>query len=646
MRLQWRRFWMKWLRNSVVGKLMAPILLLLLIGFGLITALSGSWLYSTGFQGISDQGQEAALRASQAVDGYFAKHAATLQALAQSEDVRAFAQKAIYRSPKAHRGDGDYDRYFATITRVTEQDRDVLNMLFASEKAQIGYDVTEFEPPEDYRVGNADWYRDGKQADGLHFTDPYIDEVTSKPVLSVTYPVYIDGAFQGLLGMDLLLDTVNSLAGEIRTHENGYTFVIDRTGTILVHPDAKMILTKGTELEGELGAICKEMVAGKAGYDEAIWEGERQLVFYHPVELTDWSLGVVVPKSALTQPVAQRVITSVIIAIVVVILVGLLASVIARRALAPLLHLAEGTKQMASGDLTVKVEALGEDEIGVLASSFAQMVEDLRQILVNLMEYAEQVADTSQELSASSEEAGASIEEVAASANQFAGMAAEITGNVQQMAGSAERVAKTASAGNEAVIKAVEETTELQNRMADLASKVENLGSRSEEIGRIIGMISDIADQTNLLALNAAIEAARAGEHGRGFAVVAEEVRKLAEQSAEAAGEIGLLIGRIQSETGITVAGMQESVAQVDHTLGVVNASGQRLQEILKEADLVAAEVQQVSSGIEQVSSGSQEIAAATQEQSAVIQQVASASQDLSNMAQELQRIVSHFKVH
>ena len=637
---------MKWLRSSVVGKLMAPILLLLLIGFGLITVLSGSWLYSTGFEGISDQGQEAAIRAAQAVDGYFAKHTATLQALAQSEDVRAFAQKAMYRSPKAHRGDVDYDRYLATITRVTEENRDVLNMLFASEKAQIGYDVTEFEPPTDYRLGNADWYRDGKRADGLHFTDPYIDEVTGQQVLSVTYPVYIDRTFQGLLSMDLLLDTVNSLASEIRTHENGYTFVMDRTGTILVHPDARMLLTKGTELGGELGAICKEMVAGKIGYGEAIKEGERQLIFYHPVELTDWSLGIVVPKSALTQPVAQRVITSVIIAVIIVVLVSLLAGVTARRALAPLLRLAEGTKQMAAGDLTVKVEALGEDEIGVLASSFAQMVEGLRKILVNLMEHAEQVADTSQELSASSEEAGASIEEVAASANQFAGMAAEITGNVQRMADSAGRVTKTASAGNEAVLKAVEETTELQNRMADLAGKVENLGGRSEEIGRIIGMISDIADQTNLLALNAAIEAARAGEYGRGFAVVAEEVRKLAEQSANAAAEIGLLIGRIQSETGITVAGMQESVAQVDQTLSVVNASGQRLQEILKESDLVAAEVQQVSSGIEQVSSGSQEIAAATQEQSAVIQQVASASQDLSNMAQELQRIVTHFKVH
>jgi methyl-accepting chemotaxis protein len=127
---------------------------------------------------------------------------------------------------------------------------------------------------------------------------------------------------------------------------------------------------------------------------------------------------------------------------------------------------------------------------------------------------------------------------------------------------------------------------------------------------------------------------------------VAEEVRKLAEQSARATAEIGHLIERIQSETGVTVTGMRDSVAQVEQTLSVVQASGQRLQEILQEADLVAGEVQQVSSGVEQVSSGSQEIAAATEEQSAVIQQVASASQNLSNMAQELQGIIGQFKVN
>lgn len=637
---------MRWYRNSVIGKLMAPILLLLLVGFGLLTVLNGNWLYSMGWEGIREEGNEAALRVATQVEGYFEKYGNIVQALAQSEDVRSFAGKAIYRRPAAHRGDGDYERYLATISRITQQDNNILNMYFGSEKTQTGFDTTEFEPPADYRVGDLDWYRDGKRADGLHFTDPYIDEVTGDFVLSVTYPVYIDGSFQGLLGMDLLLDTINDQARGIRTHENGYTFVLGPQGTILVHPDPKMVLTKGTEAAGKFGDICKEMVAGKVGYGEAVQQGEREIIFYHPVKLTGWSLGVVVPKSALTQPVVRRVTASIVIALVVVLCVALLAAGIARRSLAPLRKLAELTKQMAAGDLTVKVDTTSEDEIGNLATSFGQMVEDLRSILVSLVEYAEQVADTSQELSASSEEAGASIEEVAASANQFAGMAVEITSNVQRMAGSSQRVTETASAGNEAVIKAVDETTELQSRMIDLAGKVESLGSSSEEIGRIIGMISDIADQTNLLALNAAIEAARAGEYGRGFAVVAEEVRKLAEQSARATAEIGHLIERIQSETGVTVTGMRDSVAQVEQTLSVVQASGQRLQEILQEADLVAGEVQQVSSGVEQVSSGSQEIAAATEEQSAVIQQVASASQNLSNMAQELQGIIGQFKVN
>lgn len=146
-------------------------------------------------------------------------------------------------------------------------------------------------------------------------------------------------------------------------------------------------------------------------------------------------------------------------------------------------------------------------------------------------------------------------------------------------------------------------------------------------------------------ARHAAIEAARAGEFGRGFAVVAEEVRKLAEESATAASEIAVLIGRMQRETEAAVTGINDSVTQVGNTVNVVNASGKRLQEILTETDQLVGELRQISGATEQISSGSQEIAAATEEQSAVIQQVASASQDLSNMAQKLQEVVDEFQL-
>jgi len=158
-------------------------------------------------------------------------------------------------------------------------------------------------------------------------------------------------------------------------------------------------------------------------------------------------------------------------------------------------------------------------------------------------------------------------------------------------------------------------------------------------------MIRDIADQTNLLALNAAIEAARAGDAGRGFAVVADEVRNLAEQSGRAAAEIGAIVARIQRETQETVAGMQRSAVQAEHTLEVVNASGERLEAIIHHIERLVADLREVSVGTDEVSSGSQEIAAATEEQSAAIEQVASSAQSLNRLAGELNRLVGQFKL-
>ncbi len=637
---------MKWYRDSLIGKIMVPVLLVMLVGFGLIAILNGIWLYDVGWEGISEEAREAALRASTEMDGYFQKYAGILETLAGSEDVRAFVADIAYRSPSAHRGDGNYQEYLSTITRAAEQDSSIYNIFFGSEKTQTIFDISEWEAEADYRVSERDWYREGRQADSLYFTDPYRDGITGKPILSIVYPIYIDSSFKGMLGLDVSLEAVNAIAAKVSTVEGGYAFVMDRRGTILVHPDSQLVFSaKGTELGGDLGTICKDMIAGKVGYGETTDRKERLFVFYNPVKSTGWSLGVVVPKKTLTAPIVKRVMSSVLISLAAVIGVGLVASWAVRRSIAPLVHIADLAKRMAAGDLTMSVEARGTDEVGNLAASFSHMTAGLRAIVGSLKEYAEQVAGASQELSASSEEAGASIEEVAASTNEFASMAAQISGVVQRMDNSAERVASTASAGQEVARQAMDETERLQERMTELAGRVESLGTRSEEIGRIIGMISDIADQTNLLALNAAIEAARAGEYGRGFAVVAEEVRKLAEESAAATAEIGVLVEGIQKETGGTVSGMRESVVQVDETLAVVNTSAERLQEIQREVNSMMEDLAQVSTGTEQTASGSQEIAAATEEQSATIEEVAAMAQNLSIVAQRLQEVVDEFQI-
>jgi methyl-accepting chemotaxis protein len=196
------------------------------------------------------------------------------------------------------------------------------------------------------------------------------------------------------------------------------------------------------------------------------------------------------------------------------------------------------------------------------------------------------------------------------------------------------------------------------NKLLPLLPKLSGkLGERSKEIGQIVDTISGIAGQTNLLALNAAIEAARAGEQGRGFAVVAEEVRKLAEQSQDAAKQIAVLIGEIQGETDRAVAAMNNGTREVKLGAEVVNASGKSFQEIAEMVTRVSGQTKEISAAIELMANGSQQIvesvkeidelskhasgeaqtvSAATEEQSASMEEIASSSQALAHLAMDL----------
>ncbi len=206
----------------------------------------------------------------------------------------------------------------------------------------------------------------------------------------------------------------------------------------------------------------------------------------------------------------------------------------------------------------------------------------------------------------------------------------------------------------------------IEKTVSSSAQVVTKLGERSKEIGQIVDTISGIAGQTNLLALNAAIEAARAGEQGRGFAVVAEEVRKLAEQSQEAAKEIAILISEIQSETDKAVVAMSDGTREVKVGAEVVNSAGQSFKEIVLLVNEESAQIKEISAAIQQMAAGSQQIvasahdidriskdaaaqtqtvSAATEEQSASMEEIAASSQALAKMAEELQTAVRKFTI-
>ncbi len=237
--------------------------------------------------------------------------------------------------------------------------------------------------------------------------------------------------------------------------------------------------------------------------------------------------------------------------------------------------------------------------------------------------------------------------------------------HAEEVSANSRQAAEEAEHGYEVLKKSVQEIRGVEKTVSSTSEIVGKLGARSGEIGAIVDTISEIANQTNLLALNAAIEAARAGDQGRGFAVVAEEVRKLAEQSEQAAEKIAQLIATMQQDTESAVSSMNEGCEAVvagaqsvenlqkvfEQIQALVENGAQKTVLMDKAIKLVSSDAHNISASVADINAKGQvisqhmeSVSAATEQQSASSKEIASASETLSNMAREQQQALRQFK--
>jgi methyl-accepting chemotaxis protein len=341
--------------------------------------------------------------------------------------------------------------------------------------------------------------------------------------------------------------------------------------------------------------------------------------------------------------------------------------------------------RIAGGDLTVDVEPRSErDSLGLALQG---MTTSLRSAIGDVAGSASSVTEASETMAGTADEAGRAVGEIATAMGDIAAGAerqvqsvngardtfASVRGGVDESARTARETAEAADEaraiaqqGVTAAAEASEAMTALRTASADVSTAIRSLGAKSDEIGGIVDTITGIAEQTNLLALNAAIEAARAGEQGRGFAVVAEEVRKLAEESQDAAGRIAGLIGEIQTETANVVGVVEDTATRTESGAATVDDAraafeqmgasvedmGGRISRIAQIVEGIARDATAMNEGIDAVadlaersSAATEQVSASTQQTSASTQEIAASAATLARTAEELETIVGRFRL-
>lgn len=523
-------------------------------------------------------------------------------------------------------------------------------------------------------------------------SDPVISKTDGKLSVIISAPVYEDGDKNGeIIGVVFVVpdpEFLNDICAAISISEHSECYLLGSTGTTIAHSDSAIAQEQKNNMElsqtdSSLKGIAKieqKMLNGETGYGTYFRKGVYTLQAYAPIEGTNgWMVAVDAPVTDFLGSVVIGIIIGAAIGVIAVAYSIYKAKQIGQRIGEPVAQCTDRIQLLAQGDLHTpapKVET--GDELQILAEATASLSDNLQQVIgdtdyllgemsegnfaivSNCREayigdfsgLLESIRKLNHKLSETLGEIKNAVSQVSAGAGQMADAAQGLAEGATDQAGSVEELQATITNVTEIVEKnakalgaSYEKAMEYQQQartsgeeMKGLTDAMQRINETSKQISDIIGEIEDIASQTNLLSLNAAIEAARAGEAGRGFAVVAEQIRKLADDSAQSAVHTRELIETSLQEiekgnqiTDKTAEALQKVVEGIED---LANESKKAMEESNAQADAMA----QIEQGIEQIST-------VVQNNSATAEETSATSEELSAQATNMNELTDAFQL-
>jgi len=662
--------------KSIKTKLLIPIILALILAFAFIIIFISWQTEKSVEKSVITQSGGTVESLSGTVKSFLDQHEKSIDLLVFEDTIQSYGTNELAQN-KASRQ--PIERFFTDYLNTYE---DMLNIYFGSADGTTIISPV-IELPEDFDPRERDWYTQAENKKAAVWSEPYEDTATGSSVVTVSRAVYDENdRFLGVIGADIDLTVLTERVKQTDLGYGGYPTVFSSAGMGIVHPTRQ-----GEDLTQI--PVIKSIIDGSSPSGKKYYqlEGENHIIVFNNVPGVNWTVASVYNQEnllGLSQSISKSLLWTGMILLVLISAVMLL---VISKIVKPLRYLERSASQIAEGDLTVQVPVTTNDEVGQLSEAFNKMTATMRTILQKVNHSVQEVKLSAENLSAISEETSASSEQMAHAINEItlgvsrsAEDSAEATERsnslgiqidvIMGQSGDMAQAAFQADQANQKGVGQIEQlrasNDETKTYISGMQTVIEELESKMSSIEVVTQAITDISAQTNLLALNASIEAARAGEHGKGFAVVAEEVRRLAEQSSEAASEVRKTILDIQSGSRTAVEQMKKThsnfneqteaveetskvfhqlstlVSAIDSSIATIN---QEIKEVGTTKDEVIHTMTSIAAASQQSAAASEEVSASAEEQLRAVRAVTDSSEQLMGLSAELKEIVDQFKL-